>query len=306
MSEGRSHSSSNLQLLDVSFRLEADWPEALGLLNQLYIAPEFHQPSAPEAVRASFHLDTNNEETGCTVMVDGSGEALPVSGEPGAALSEWVFQRFLQKSRGFTLVHAAALARHDRGALIVGGPHAGKTTLAMALAAQGLEYYSDDVAPLSRIDGTLHPFRRAAGVRLAGGGRRYRLPARPAAGRRGADPPPPCPLGWVFFLATRSNAALPTPGGGRLEEMPGDQAALGLLEHTMNREPYGRLGACDEEHPHLKALADLLAALATARCYRLSAGRPEETTRTLVDLMDGGRSSASGVRDGDPAAGSRS
>lgn len=305
MSAGRPRSSSSLRLLDVSFQLEADWSDGLSLLNRLYTSPEFQTPPASNAIRARFHLH-DDPGNGCSVEVDGSCIALVVDGEPESAVSEWVFQRFLRESEGFTLVHAAALAHRGRGALVVGGPHAGKTTLAIALAEQGLEYYSDDVAPLSRVDGTLHSFRRAAGVRLAGGVRQYKLPDRPADTAGSPDQPPPCPLGWVFFLEPRpTGEMLAGDAPPRLELLPADQAALALLQHTMNREPYGRLGASYGEHPHLKAFADLLAALATAHCYRLTAGRPDETTCTLIGLMDGDRQQAFPIPDRRSPAGSR-
>lgn len=200
--------------------------------------------------------------------------------------SEWVFLHLLRESRRFALVHSAAVARHGRGVLVVGPPQAGKTTLAVALSSQGCEYYSDDVAPLGRDDGALHPFRRSAAVRLEEGARDYRLP-----GLRGAAaqfrPPPPCPIGWVFLLEPRPDAKEGgTASSPRLEPVPRDRAALDLLQHTMNRLVGGRLASSYGDHPHLKAYGDIFAALSAARCYRLTAVQPEATALALVKMMD--------------------
>lgn len=52
-------------------------------------------------------------------------------------------------SDGWFLLHAALLRRGHRGLLISGAPGAGKTTLALALAARGLGYGSDDIVTVS-------------------------------------------------------------------------------------------------------------------------------------------------------------
>lgn len=52
-------------------------------------------------------------------------------------------------SDGWFLLHAALLRCGHRGLLISGAPGAGKTTLALALAARGLGYGSDDIVTVS-------------------------------------------------------------------------------------------------------------------------------------------------------------
>ncbi|HET6278358.1 MAG TPA: hypothetical protein VFG08_06215 [Candidatus Polarisedimenticolia bacterium] len=269
----------------MSFCLESERPEAFAILQQLFLTPEFEAVADGDAIHARFHIDTTSA-AGCTVEVDGA--LTPLGPADGAAflVSEWVFLRLLQESRRFALVHSAAVARHGRGVLVVGPPEAGKTTLAVALAQHGCEYYSDDVAPLNRVDGTLHPFRKAAAVRLSQGIRRYHLPGlRGAAAQSRA--PSPCPVGWVFLLEPRHNGrSTSVPGMPTIEEVPRDKAALALLRHTMNRVVNGELSVSYGEHPHLKAYGDIFASLSAARCFRLTAVEPETTALALVDLID--------------------
>lgn len=58
-------------------------------------------------------------------------------------------------------VHAAALSEGGRVILIVGDSGAGKSTTAYALAAAGLGYLSDELAPIDPATGLVHPYPRA-------------------------------------------------------------------------------------------------------------------------------------------------
>jgi hypothetical protein len=284
--ESRSaQSQRSLRLLDVFFRLEAERPEAFALLQQLFQTPEFDAPADGDAIHARFHIDTASA-AGCSVEVDGRITPLGPGVDAAFLVSEWVFLRLLQGSRRFALVHAGAVARHGRGLLVVGPPQAGKTTLAVALAAHGCEYYSDDVAPLSRADGALHPFRKAAAVRLPQGIREYHFPGLSGAAAQ-SRAPSPCPVGWVFLLEPRHNGtSRPVSGLPSVEEIPRDKAALALLRHTMNRVANGELSVSYGDHPHLKLYGDIFASLSAARCFRLTAVEPEATALALVDLID--------------------
>lgn len=79
--------------------------------------------------------------------------------------------------RYLTPIHAACVAREGRGALLVGGPGAGKSSLAWACARAGLTFVSDDATWLLR-DGV----QPAAGVEAGGPtliGRPQRMRFRP-------------------------------------------------------------------------------------------------------------------------------
>ena len=161
----------DLNLLDVRLRVDGDVPPALDMLRRLYDAPEFAAGGAGRSVELTFQVAEGRARR---MEVDGRSDRLPAGADPAALVCEAVFREVLVRSSDYVLVHAAAVEHRGRGLLLVGPPFAGKTTLGLALADRGLDYYSDDVAAVRRSDGRLHPFRRRAGVRLQGGGRDYR------------------------------------------------------------------------------------------------------------------------------------
>ncbi len=68
-------------------------------------------------------------------------------------------------NRSHYLVHAGCVSRAGRGLAIAGASRMGKTTLTAFLVARGFRYLSDEVAPVSRADGTLSPYPLALGIR---------------------------------------------------------------------------------------------------------------------------------------------
>jgi hypothetical protein len=192
-----------LRLIDHSFQFEVEPSRGPDPLDELYAAPEFHQASSEPPIRVSLHLGEHARSRPFLQVEDQKlGFAPGVDCRLQAA--DWAFTRLVDSCSRFLLVHSAALVHRERGVLLVGPPFAGKTTLAVSLVARGLTYYSDDVAPLCREDGTLHPFRRAAGVRLPRGRREYRQLAFDGPHVDGRAVPPPRRLGWVFILGGRT------------------------------------------------------------------------------------------------------
>jgi hypothetical protein len=110
--------------------------------------------------------------------------------------------------------HAASVGVEGRGALLVGPKGAGKSTLALALAARGHDFLGDETACCLPAAGTIIPLRRPVAVKP---GPRARLVdealarARPRAEADGivrlevgallsVPPPRPLPLRAVLFL----------------------------------------------------------------------------------------------------------
>lgn len=196
MSAPNGHHLRRFRLLDVGFELSCADPACFSLLDRLFIAPEFRPGACGATVRATFDLGAA-EPAGGGVAVGAERVSIGSSGDLPVEVLEWAFRAFLQKSRDYHLVHAGSLVRSGQGVLLVGPPYAGKTTLTLALCQEGFQYFSDDIGALGRGDGRLHPFRRRAGIRLAGGGRDYVAPDD------GSDHPSaatPCPLAWIFIL----------------------------------------------------------------------------------------------------------
>ena len=72
-------------------------------------------------------------------------------------ITEAALERLRQR---YLPLHAAAVARHGAGLLVIGAHDAGKTSLACALARSGATLLSDDIAPLRPSDLTVFPFPR--------------------------------------------------------------------------------------------------------------------------------------------------
>ena len=77
----------------------------------------------------------------------------------------FLLNALMDRVSDFLVVHGAAFSIGDRGFILAGPPTAGKSTLALELCRKGAVFFSDDVAPLHRGTGMLHPFPRAIGVR---------------------------------------------------------------------------------------------------------------------------------------------
>jgi hypothetical protein len=94
-------------------------------------------------------------------------------------------------------VHGAALAWHERVAVVSAPPGTGKSTLALVALQLGLAYFSDELAPIDLHRLTVYPYPRALYLKtvpppphvLPGGalnhGGRYHVPAPPDAIARG-------------------------------------------------------------------------------------------------------------------------
>jgi len=63
-------------------------------------------------------------------------------------------------------LHGATIAIHSRGLFIGGDKGAGKSTLALALAARGHGFLGDEIGAVHEESGNCHPFRRAVSVRV--------------------------------------------------------------------------------------------------------------------------------------------
>ncbi len=68
---------------------------------------------------------------------------------------------------GYEIIHAGAIALHDNGALIVGSPGSGKSTLILSCLESGMSLLADDVLFLAKDDGLVrvYAFPEDIGVR---------------------------------------------------------------------------------------------------------------------------------------------
>lgn len=76
-----------------------------------------------------------------------------------------LFWRLLRIRTDAIFFHAAALGMSGQGTMLVGPSGGGKSTTAMALAARGHAFLSDEVAAYEPATGQLCPFRRPVGIK---------------------------------------------------------------------------------------------------------------------------------------------
>jgi hypothetical protein len=221
------------------------------------------------------------------VAVAGSRAALATAALQPFFLRDFVVATALRAQTSVLFLHAASIAVGQRGVLLCGRAGAGKTTLAMALAARGHDLLGDDFAALRRPTRDLLPLRRTLHVRrgpraadvdralLRAGATavvdptgRSRLVAEPSRVFAVADPAP-VRLGAAVFLRSFRRA----PAIARFAP---SRADLGLLRPLPIRHQWGIAAG-----PRLVRFLLLLELLAEIPCYLLDVAAPEPTADLL-------------------------
>ena len=191
------------------------------------------------------------------------------------AVSLFLFQRLMRLRADAVFFHASTVAIGGRGVMIVGAKGAGKSTLALALAARGVPLLGDENACYVPARHELVPFLRPLGVkpgpRAAGVSealaRLGRDPDREGPARIPADAlfpanaPVPVPLRAVVFLEPFG----PEPRLARVEPGRVELAAL---------QP---VGSSLVNAPAAQRVFEMARLLASAEVFRLWPGDPDAT-----------------------------
>ncbi len=183
-----------------------------------------------------------------------------------------------------TFVHAAGVEIAGEAVLFVGPREAGKTTVAVGLAARGYRFLGDEVGAI-RLDGpSVLSFPRAAGV-------------RPGPRSRGSDVVVDRPgLPVEHFTDGSSKTLVPSPYLGAVP--PGEPLRLGRVVVLEGRAGTPRIADLDATPGNVRYLAPvksmpfsagsglktlkLLKLTSTIRWHRLTAGTPDDTI-TLIE-----------------------
>ena len=180
--------------------------------------------------------------------------------------------------------HASALSIGGRGVLITGRKMSGKSTTALALAARGHAILADSCACYAPATGKLFPFRRPVGIRegprsnavnealsrteVRGVHRdaSFRVDLATLLPRNESGP---VAASAIFFL--RGFAPLT-----RIETLKNDAAELANL-----RPMYSSFANA----PHTKRVFELIRLLSRARLYGLWPGDPDETAKSIEEIL---------------------
>ena len=125
-----------------------------------------------------------------------SGHPSPVS-----QAVQWIVQTLFAELTSFIILHAGVVEKNGRALILSGPPGTGKSTLTLALLERGFGLLSDDVCPVDRATGRVHPFPRTFRVVDAdcGKGEPRKRPIAPEQ-LPGRVRTSPCIPGWLICL----------------------------------------------------------------------------------------------------------
>lgn len=154
----------DLQVCGKRIRLRADDPASVGGFLSTYAA--FRQaadPAAPVEMEIVVRRAASPRPNLLLLVRDRAyrSEEPALARDPEAAI-EYVLMRHTQSHY---LAHAGAVSRNGRGLIVAAASRMGKTTLTAFLVARGFAYLSDEIAPISRMDGSLWPYPLPLGIR---------------------------------------------------------------------------------------------------------------------------------------------
>jgi hypothetical protein len=116
----------------------------------------------------------------------GAGEqSLAEYPDPVHQAWQWGTAALFDNLRDHLLIHGAVVVRDGRAVIVAGPAGAGKTTLALRLTDHGFTLYSDEICPIHRRTGRVHPFPRSVWICPPGegggpGGREAKIAMMPA------------------------------------------------------------------------------------------------------------------------------
>jgi hypothetical protein len=149
----------HLRVFDTHFWVRGD-PAWLDFIEELW------RPFRCERGGRPVTIDIQSQAGGWRVVVGGDrilrgADPWVLSGD----LRHLIIQRSMSDSGLRLALHGAVVARGRDAVVLAGASRAGKTTLALELAARGWQLASDDIAALDRASGTLRPFLKPISIK---------------------------------------------------------------------------------------------------------------------------------------------
>ncbi len=197
----------HLNILGVKLSLHANREAALESLRHVF---EAH--TAGRASGDAHRIGLRDEEGKTRITFEGrSGVFDAESAWP--RIDDFLVLLVLRERPNLQFFHGSCVAnREKKAALFLGGTMSGKTTLAVALQAEGYTVLSDDVIPVDLSQATVYPFRTAMRLRkhTQSTARARSWPEGYVASRNGAQAPRelPHPIRWIFCLHPADGTAV--------------------------------------------------------------------------------------------------
>lgn len=196
----------------------------------------------------------------------------------------FLFWRLLRMRSDAIFFHASALGIFGEGTIFVGPSGGGKSTTALALAARGHNFLSDEVAGYLPAQGELIPFRRPVGIKPG---------PRATAVENGLPATAAAQIEREGFFRLNVDTIFPTQGPLRVPlrrvvflrgfaERPCLERIKPGREEIVELQP---LMSSFLNASHSRRIFELTRLLATTKVYQLHLGDPDETAVYLEEAF---------------------
>ncbi len=146
------------RILALDVEIRSDMPQLLKLFRGKYA--NFISP-AKERVDCSLYLWGRER----LIFADGKVMRAPTFEQMEGHAQVLFTNMIINRITDYFLVHAGVAAKDGQGVIIVAPSSLGKTSLTLSLTKQGLQFLSDEFAPINRRTGLIEPFPRTLGLR---------------------------------------------------------------------------------------------------------------------------------------------
>src|SRR6185437_5660812 len=268
-----------------SFRVENTWWRAETESRQVsrQIANLFDQNPADTLVSAATCLRVINVYGNFHVYLDEKRAFVCGADEVVPSTKSLIIEKILASHQRELAFHAACMSRGGRNLLVSGAPGAGKSTIALHLAAKGFEYRGDDITFVSP-DGFAKGIACAPTVKSGAWDLvariRPELSDKPVHHRldgmsvryleSGVTDQRAAPVGWIVFIKRVS-------GEGRgLERIGAADALRRLIEGS----------TCATGQLSVEGFVALRRLLDGAKSYELTYQRPDDAAERIAGICD--------------------